>query len=615
MSSKTYYVGKNSVIRKRVDVSSTPGTTPWAGWANVASSSFFGTAAELYDVMTVPGNPDTVFVVGALAQNVPFKGIAYSPDAGQNWYAPGILNVVPNFPRVFYEVWILNSNTVYVAGEKGWVLKGTYTGLNYEFDFNSISQINSGAQDCYSVYFQDANMGIVGLENTIALTNDGGATWSLIPVSGATAIKGVYRDGNQIVAVCDNKIIYTNNYISGFQELLWSSFGADDIIGNHLTWYKPNSSAVPVFWATTNKNIIVTATGTAGPWLIWNNHFYNNIGGKNYLAAHFFKLNEGFLGLTNGFTGSTKLDYYIQPTEISNVDFDVNCKSLEAVWTEIDQRFCYLIRNCKTNQEYVTSTDLSAYVNKVLFNLSINQQRPSEDCYLVVGTTACIQNTVTVTVPTTVIEYNSCSDCLERCYKLISCIDPSDFIIYTPLNDYDPFEDYLYQVVQIPELCGDKCYFVDKTVCPDIPVPIPNPIELVPYATCNACLGKAPVELLHTRAVKPGFYTPGCPPDYTVKTNCRYAEQLYDEMVAIRYGISICCDHDVDKWDIKKQLLELSAIYDPELCKVSCSNKCIEPCNVTATINTYTLVPYTPPSPSDCVIPTRPTVTFLPDPL
>jgi len=88
------------------------------------------------------------------------------------------------------------------------------------------------------------------------------------------------------------------------------------------------------------------------------------------------------------------------------------------------------------------------------------------------------------------------------------------------------------------------------------------------FTTCEECLPSVlptPFEL-HVRKVKPGYDTPGCSPEYTEKVLCTFAEGVFDQMAVKRYGITVCCDIDVDKWDIKRQLLELSAIYDPSLC-------------------------------------------------
>lgn len=96
-------------------------------------------------------------------------------------------------------------------------------------------------------------------------------------------------------------------------------------------------------------------------------------------------------------------------------------------------------------------------------------------------------------------------------------------------------------------------------------------------SACEQCLPQ-PVPptpfTLHTRKVKPGYDTKGCPPEYTEKVLCNYAEQAFDEMAKARYGIKICCEKDFDYWDIKKQILELKALYDENVCEVQFPCKC-----------------------------------------
>lgn len=121
----------------------------------------------------------------------------------------------------------------------------------------------------------------------------------------------------------------------------------------------------------------------------------------------------------------------------------------------------------------------------------------------------------------------------------------------------------------------DQVKYTITPVCTSIPSidcgsSVCVPPVVASYTTCADCLPPAPAPepfVLHTRKVKPGYDTPGCDPAYTQKVSCTFGEQVYDEMVSVRYGVNICCDHDVDKWDIKMQLLQLRAIYDPALCQ------------------------------------------------
>lgn len=167
-----------------------------------------------------------------------------------------------------------------------------------------------------------------------------------------------------------------------------------------------------------------------------------------------------------------------------------------------------------------------------------------------------------------------CIACLPTCYLLTDCSAVNDPIIAS--NDLSL---YLNQVIRLAT-CPDDCWTV--TISPTCVGSVTIGQILTSFATCLDC-NPAPIIPpleLHPRRIKPGYYTAGCPPEYTEKISCTFAEQMYDEMVAIRYGINICCDHDIDKWDIKKQLLNLKALYDPNLCicflPTCCPPTCLE---------------------------------------
>jgi coenzyme F420-reducing hydrogenase gamma subunit len=83
---------------------------------------------------------------------------------------------------------------------------------------------------------------------------------------------------------------------------------------------------------------------------------------------------------------------------------------------------------------------------------------------------------------------------------------------------------------------------------------------------------------LSTRLVKPGYNTPGCPPEFTEKISCKFANAAYNIMVVERYGVKMCCDLVMYKLDIKKQILDLKALYDETLCvsSIVCSSVCPE---------------------------------------
>ena len=177
-------------------------------------------------------------------------------------------------------------------------------------------------------------------------------------------------------------------------------------------------------------------------------------------------------------------------------------------------------------------------------------------------------------------QYLDCPSCLCKSYTLTDCNDDTN-VIYTT-NDLLIFIGKVIKLITCPDVCWIVSGPFDCTgneVCIDA-------IESS-YYTCELCLPPVippPQEKLHPRRVKPGYYTPGCDPDYTEKINCKFAEAVYDRMVSKRYGLQLCCQEDYNKWFIKKQELDLRAIYDPSLC-ASPLIKCCAPCSVSAIIS------------------------------
>jgi len=115
--------------------------------------------------------------------------------------------------------------------------------------------------------------------------------------------------------------------------------------------------------------------------------------------------------------------------------------------------------------------------------------------------------------------------------------------------------------------------------------PTPDGITSVELwdAPCPIDLGEA-CELT-PRLGEPGFSVKNCDPNTVIKVKTNFANAVYAMFKRARYGIDTCCDFDLDEIDIKNQLIDLGAIYDPELCidgdpiPEGC---CLQPCSATA---------------------------------
>lgn len=89
------------------------------------------------------------------------------------------------------------------------------------------------------------------------------------------------------------------------------------------------------------------------------------------------------------------------------------------------------------------------------------------------------------------------------------------------------------------------------------------------------------------RIGEPGFTWKNCDPKEVVAVKTTFADSVYALFKRMRYGIETCCEFDLDKADIKNQLVDLGKLYDPDLCDPDQPlphGCCPPPCNVIATL-------------------------------
>jgi hypothetical protein len=298
----------------------------------------------------------------------------------------------------------------------------------------------------------------------------------------------------------------------------------------------------------------------------------------------------------------------VSPSEICDCPVDVvvtnyydDCPSCTGVTA-------YRLENCETGQIYTTS-DLSAYVGQVV------ELDECGGCWEV--------NEIDIQPPTDspVTVANSYSDCeeCERDYWLLTDCDDSEntLITYTDLSAYDG------QVIRL-DYCPEICWIVsstrlstnaqpvilegDYTDCSECFLAANPPLcrSIVPtkggtisyvdtagetielavtsgVRTARLCVrvwltasfeneiiygecvdGECPKIEYKTRSVQPGYNTPACTPQYYEKVVCNFSEAVYREVLDKRYGISNCCPQDFDKWEIKKEIIHLEALKDPD---------------------------------------------------
>lgn len=217
-------------------------------------------------------------------------------------------------------------------------------------------------------------------------------------------------------------------------------------------------------------------------------------------------------------------------------------------------RTYYLLEDCSgLLPDAITYTDLSAYVGSVIkleycpetcweVSITLNPLNAGEvifidqeyvDCDECLDTLACICTTVRnddATVVSNEYRYLDCDHNVQNFTLLFGETSPKFCIVAWQYNH--PTTDYI-------ETFGD---------CTQATVQDPW--------TC-------PAPIYPRRFIRPGYYVPACSIDKFEKITCKAAEAMYKKVLEQRYGISNCCPDDDNKWLIKKELIDLAGLVDP----------------------------------------------------
>ena len=101
------------------------------------------------------------------------------------------------------------------------------------------------------------------------------------------------------------------------------------------------------------------------------------------------------------------------------------------------------------------------------------------------------------------------------------------------------------------------------------------------YQYFGECInGVCPAPIYPKRGIKPGYNTPACSAEKYEEISCRSSQILYRQVLTLRYGISNCCPEEDEYWLVKKELIDLAALYNPDyLCAPANSCGCGQPNN------------------------------------
>lgn len=412
-TTRTYYCGRSAGVRKLVDL-----TGPWID-VSLPPSIPDATGQELFDVEVDPNDGEKVFVVGDAHCDKNWYGIAVSSNGGTSWQIPGgnYQNIVTGAAVACYYKWveisIVDSSTIYVCGvlstitNKPVVIKSIDGGLT----FNVCSPLPSvvDGMDATSIHFVTPLIGVVGLNNHILRTMDGGATWLVMnngqPLSSSNPfpntplqvgqITGIYisDDLGYIMGVGQNMIVETAPVVlpnppasSGVGQDSWqnnfytASNGFSNLpLGQHLAYIKnpvgPPYDGTIAVTGLSSLGIHTNDRGTS--WITTPAPGYdptNN--GFNRIAAHFYlALNAPTYSVIRGFYNKDNNVYYnLNGFDSGSESFsETSPYGVNAIWTwilEDVQDPCYLITNCEGTVSFLATGNFAGLVSQgVAFTL------------------------------------------------------------------------------------------------------------------------------------------------------------------------------------------------------------------------------------------------------
>lgn len=186
--------------------------------------------------------------------------------------------------------------------------------------------------------------------------------------------------------------------------------------------------------------------------------------------------------------------------------------------------------------------------------------------------------------------YEDCTTCVVdilpcQCSSAVNSFPFPVPLRYLDCNGEWQETDPIGPNIRSPKVCVAQWRTGDPADTPEV--------DIEYYGDCTennedptVTLWDCPVLAPKLRSVRPGYNTPGCSPEYWDKVSCNFAENLYKDVLAKRYGLTTNCTVDnFMKWEIKWEMLKLTAITDPDIPCAPLASGCYNPCAPTQFVN------------------------------
>ena len=251
---------------------------------------------------------------------------------------------------------------------------------------------------------------------------------------------------------------------------------------------------------------------------------------------------------------TVELINFVPPTDTTvtvlySFDNCVDCKSI-----------FYVLTDCADPTKVIyTTVDLSAYEGQVI------KIQNCENCWTV--STTREPGTVETVVFTE--SFDTCLECGYDvpcvCSKITNVSDSQQSITYVNCDNATVF--LLLEAGETSEKVCLKYWNIPEVAEDDPPIWYPEYFGNCQEGVCP------PVEYKNNRKVKPGYNTPICSAEKYDRITCEFADMYYKKALQDRYGISNCCPEELQNWKLKKRLIDVQALKDPDF-NCSAQSKC-----------------------------------------
>jgi hypothetical protein len=209
----------------------------------------------------------------------------------------------------------------------------------------------------------------------------------------------------------------------------------------------------------------------------------------------------------------------------------------------------YQLTDCNRVEPTIyTFTDLSAYVGQVI-NI-----KGCDTCWEV--------NTTDIPINPGIVTVTNSFELCEDCTPPLPCLCNRMTNYSTEDKDYQYIncnDETVNLKLAAGETSGKICLKAWLVTYPDT-----DNLEVFGECQTTDTIGVYVCpETRPKRKITPGYSVPTCDIDKYENITCRSSEILYKEVMRLRYGMSNCCPEDDEKWLIKKELIDLAALVDP----------------------------------------------------